>query len=152
LLCENGVYGERLRAMAERRRIPVVAVEAPWTRPIEAGEGERILSQIADVDAIALVHHETTTGLLNPLAGVAALARLHDVRLVVDAVSSFGAEEISLAGSGIDFLCCSANKCLHGLPGAAFVLVSPAGAARAAEVRPTSLYLDLTSYLEASAA
>ena len=72
------------------------------------------------------------------------------MRLVVDAVSSFGAEPIQLAGSGIDLLVASSNKCLHGLPGAAFVLVSPAAAARAAEVPSRSVYLDLAGYLRAA--
>jgi 2-aminoethylphosphonate-pyruvate transaminase len=69
---------------------------------------------------------------------------------VVDAVSSFGAEPLVLDGSGIDMLVASSNKCLHGLPGAAFVLVSPAGAVRAAEVPRRSVYLDLSGYLRAA--
>ena len=96
------------------------------------------LALTADVDAVAVVHHETTTGLLNPLAEIAAAAAEAGVRAVVDAISSFGVEEIALDG-GIDLLTCSSNKCLHGLPGAAFVLVSPAGrGARAASIRPRS--------------
>ncbi len=96
------------------------------------------------------MHHETTTGLLNPLAAIAVVCRQAGVRLVVDAVSSFGAEPIELRDSGIDLLVASSNKCLHGLPGAAFVLVSPAGAARAAEVPRRSVYLDLQGYLRAA--
>src|SRR5262249_9123062 len=63
------------------------------------------------------------------------------------AVSSFAAEELELEGSGIDFVACSSNKCLQGLPGAAFVFVSPAGLDRAETVAPSSVYVDLATYL-----
>jgi 2-aminoethylphosphonate-pyruvate transaminase len=145
LVVENGAYGERVRRMAERHAINHVVVGAPWTAPVAA---DAVASAIDDdVDAIAVIHHETTSGLLNPIAEIAAVAKERDVRLVVDAVSSFGVEDIVLEDSGIDFLACSSNKCLHGLPGAAFVLVSPAGATRVAEVPAPSLYLDLAAYL-----
>jgi 2-aminoethylphosphonate-pyruvate transaminase len=150
LLLENGVYGQRLEEMALRRGIPTEVVRAAWTEPIDVDDVEQALRAEPLIDAIAMVHHETTSGLLNPLAQVAALARSADVRLMVDAVSSFGAEEIELAGSGIDFLACSSNKCLHGLPGAAFVLVSPEGVARAAEVPAASVYLDLPAYMRSA--
>jgi 2-aminoethylphosphonate-pyruvate transaminase len=67
--------------------------------------------------------------------------------VVLDGVSSFGVEDLDVPGSGVDFLACSSNKCLQGLPGAAFLLVSPAGLERLAEVPPTSVYLDLAAYL-----
>jgi 2-aminoethylphosphonate-pyruvate transaminase len=150
LLLENGVYGQRLEQMAARRGIPTEVVRAVWTEPVDVDDVEHALRAEPLIDAIALVHHETTSGLLNPLDRIAALARDVDVRLMVDAVSSFGAEKIELADSGIDFLACSSNKCLHGLPGAAFVLVSPEGAARAAEVPPSSVYLDLPAYIRSA--
>jgi 2-aminoethylphosphonate-pyruvate transaminase len=71
------------------------------------------------------------------------------VRVIVDAISSLGAERLDLARSGIDMVACTSNKCLHGLPGTSFVLLSPAGAARAADAPRRSLYLDITAYLEA---
>ena len=121
---------------------------------VDGGRGAAAVAEALaadpEIDAVALVHHETTTGLLNPLAAIADVCRAADVRLVVDAVSSFGAEPIQLAGSGIDLLVASSNKCLHGLPGAAFVFVSPAGAARVAEVPRRSVYLDLAGYLRAA--
>jgi len=146
LVVVNGVYGERLRAMAERAEIDVVVFECGWTEPADPAAIGALLDE-HPVDAVALVHHETTTGLLNPAQEIAALAREAGVRVVLDAVSSFGVEELVLEGSGIDFLACSSNKCLQGLPGAAFVLVSPAGLTRLAEVPPSSVYLDLAGYL-----
>src|SRR5439155_22044030 len=98
-----------------------------------------------------VIHHETTTGLLNPVHEIAAVAQHHGALTLVDAISSFGAEELNLDGTGIDFVASTSNKCLHGLPGVAFVLLSPRGQARIAEVPPRSLYFDLANYLKAQA-
>jgi 2-aminoethylphosphonate-pyruvate transaminase len=150
LVIRNGVYGERLQAIAEAHEIATVTLDRPWTAAVEPEAVAAALAGDPSLDAVAVVHHETTTGLLNPLAEIAEVCRDAGVRLVVDAVSSFGAEPIELDGSGIDMLVASSNKCLHGLPGAAFVLVSPAGAIRAAEVPRRSVYLDLSGYLRAA--
>jgi 2-aminoethylphosphonate-pyruvate transaminase len=93
------------------------------------------------------VHCETTTGVLNPIDEVGAVARRHGRAYFVDAMSSFGAIPIDLPGSGIDYLVSSANKCLEGVPGFSFVvcrraaLLACAGYAR-------SLSLDLLGQLQ----
>jgi 2-aminoethylphosphonate-pyruvate transaminase len=150
LVVRNGVYGDRLHAIAESHGIATSTIDRAWTEAVEPEAVAAALAGDSSIDAVAVVHHETTTGLLNPLAAIAEVCRQADVRLVVDAVSSFGAEPIELLDSGIDLLVASSNKCLHGLPGAAFVFVSPAGAARAAEVPRRSVYLDLLGYLRAA--
>jgi len=149
LVCRNGVYGDRLATIAERLGIQTVAVRAAQTEPIDPDEVAAALDSDPAIDAVAIVHHETTTGLLNPVHEIAAIAGVRGVRVIVDAISSLGAEELRIAGSGIDMVACTSNKCLHGLPGASFVLLSPAGAARAAEAPRRSLYLDIAGYLAA---
>jgi 2-aminoethylphosphonate-pyruvate transaminase len=149
LVCRNGVYGDRLATIADRLGIQTVSVRASQTQPIDPAAVAAALDADAAIDAVAVVHHETTTGLLNPVHEIAVVARSRGVRVIVDAISSFGAEELSLAESGIDMLACTSNKCLHGLPGTSFVLLSPEGATRAAEAPRRSLYLDIAGYLEA---
>jgi 2-aminoethylphosphonate-pyruvate transaminase len=149
LVCRNGVYGDRLAIIAERLGIETVAVRGFQTEPIDPAAVAAALAADPTIDAVAVVHHETTTGLLNPVNEIAAEARARNVRVVVDAISSLGAEELTLADSGIDMVACTSNKCLHGLPGTAFVLLSPDGAARAIEAPRRSLYLDIAGYLEA---
>jgi 2-aminoethylphosphonate-pyruvate transaminase len=138
-----------LATIADRLGIQMVSVRAAQTQPIDPGAVAAALDADATIDAVAVVHHETTTGLLNPVGEIGAVARARGVPVIVDAISSLGAEELNLSDSGIDMVACTSNKCLHGLPGAAFVLLSPEGAARAAEAPPRSLYLDITGYLEA---
>jgi 2-aminoethylphosphonate-pyruvate transaminase len=145
LVVVNGVYGARLRDTGLRAGIDVVTVEGPWTEPIEVAAVEAALHDGDGFDAVAFVHHETTTGLLNPVGPLARAAAASGAVTVVDAISSFGVEELDVAA--LDFVTCTSNKCLHGLPGASFVLVSPTGVRRAAEVEPTSVALDLGGYL-----
>jgi 2-aminoethylphosphonate-pyruvate transaminase len=150
LVVRNGTYGDRLATMAERHGIEHVSAEAEHWQPVDPSAVAEALDADPDIDAVAVVQHETTTGLLNPLAVIAAVARTRGRLLAVDAISALGAEELPLAEGGIDFVAGTANKCLQGLPGMAFVLLSPAAQARAREARPRSLYLDLANYLAAA--
>lgn len=148
LVCRNGAYGDRIAAMARRLGIPSTPLECPWTEAVDPDAVEAVLRADPSLDAVAVVHHETTTGLLNPVDEIARRASELGRLTVVDAVSSLGGEEFDLAGGGIGMVACSANKCLHGLPGVAFVLLSPAGVARARAASPRSVYLDLARYLD----
>jgi 2-aminoethylphosphonate-pyruvate transaminase len=151
LVCKNGIYGERVESIAHRLGVPVVTVEASDLDPIDPMRVAAALDADSEIDAVSVIHHETTTGLLNPVQEIAAVARAHGVPVQVDAISSLGAEELDLGDSGIDFVASTSNKCLHGLPGAAFILVSPRGQERIAQVPPRSLYFDLGNYLKAQA-
>jgi 2-aminoethylphosphonate-pyruvate transaminase len=151
LVCKNGIYGERIETIARRLGIEVVLVDASPLGPIDPEAVAAALDGDPLLDAVAIIHHETTTGLLNPLQEIAAVAQRREVPVLVDAISSFGAEDLDLDGTGIDFVASTSNKCLHGLPGVAFVLVSPRGQQRIADVPPRSLYFDLANYLSAQA-
>lgn len=149
LVCKNGIYGERIETIARRLGTEVVLIESSTLEPIDPAQVGAALDADPLIDAVAVIHHETTTGLLNPVHEIAAEANKRGVLVACDAISSFGAEELDLNGTGIDFVASTSNKCLHGLPGAAFVLVSPRGQARINEVPPRSLYFDLPNYLKA---
>ncbi len=142
LVLSNGVYGERMRDMLAAHRVPHTILSAPLGQFPSFGEIEKRLKD-KSVTAIALVHHETSTGMLNPLAEVAHLAKKYKKTLLVDAVSSIGAEKIDLAGIG--FLAGSSGKCLHGHPGLAFVFVSDSE--RRALQGSTSVYMNLKEIL-----
>lgn len=149
LVVRNGVYGDRMAQMAEVHGIARVEVETPWTARPDLGQIEAALDADPEIDAVALVHHETTTGLLNPVRAVGALCRPRGVLLIVDTVSGFAGEELELDAWGVDAAASTANKCLHARPGVSFVLVSERARARLVEARPRSVYLDLAAYLRA---
>jgi 2-aminoethylphosphonate-pyruvate transaminase len=90
-----------------------------------------------------VVHHETTTGLLNPVADVARVAHRHGRRVIVDAMSSLFGERLDVTQDGIDFVTASANKCLQGIPGGSFVIARRAAVEALAGAAPRSVYLDV---------
>lgn len=139
LVIENGVYGERITQIATQYGIAHAVLKHEWMQAPD-------LAQIAaKLDAggyshVAVIHHETTTGRLNDLGAIAEVCRARGVKMLVDGVSSFGAEAIDFAGGDIDAVAATANKCLHGVPGAAFVIVRRSALAKAAS---RTYYLDL---------
>jgi 2-aminoethylphosphonate-pyruvate transaminase len=143
----NGAYGERMLEMLKRARIPAAAVRAEESIPPALAELEALLARDAQITHVAAVHCETTTGILNPITEYGQLARKYGKVYVVDAMSSFGALQIDLEDCAIDYLVSSANKCVEGVPGFAFVLCRRA-VLRACAGWSRSLSLDLLSQLE----
>lgn len=121
---DNGFFGQRMAAIARSHGVEVVTVEAPVGRPLDPEQFAARLAEIPDVAAVGLVHHETSTGVLNPLQAVAQVAREHGVPVVVDAVSSMGGVPLPVDEWGIDLCVTVANKCLAGVTGVAPVSIS----------------------------
>lgn len=145
LVLANGVYGERMARMLTVHRKPHQLLQNPWTEPLDLAMVARLLDEHPELTHVATVHHETTTGRLNDLAGLGALCRERELSLLLDAVSSFGAEDIDAEGWNLDALAGTANKCLHGVPGLSFVVASKPLWTRSSP-QVGSVYLDLYSY------
>jgi 2-aminoethylphosphonate-pyruvate transaminase len=143
LVIRNGVYGDRFVQIAEAHGIGTEVVAAPWTRPADPEAVRRALLGSPDIDAVACVHHETTTGLLNPVQAIGAVVRDFEAVFVLDAISSTAIEAPDLPLAAADVICGTANKGLHGIPGVSFLLFSAAkGIDRLFAVPRRSLYLD----------
>ena len=149
LVINNGVYGERMLHMAEAHRIPAVELRYDWTERPALGQIESTLRADSAIDAVALVHHETTTGLLNLVTEVGAITRRAGRLLLLDAVSSLAAEDLDLIRDGVDLCACTANKCVQGLPGVSFVLVRTDAMTAMQHYPRRSLYLHLPLHWEA---
>lgn len=143
LVVVNGVYGDRMARIAAAHGIPVERLTCDLFTPVAPADVDRALAAHPEVSHVALVHHETTTGLLNPLGEVARVAAARGRRLVVDAVSSLFGERLDAGQEPIDFLAASANKCLQGLPGVAFVLARRRALDGLAGRPPRTVALDL---------
>lgn len=146
LVVDNGVYGDRLLRIARAHGIPVEALRYDVTTPVAPADVEAALQAHPEISHVAVVHHETTTGLLNPVAEVAAVAARHGRRVLVDAMSSLFGEPLDVTASGIDAVMASANKCLQGIPGIAFVLARRAALEELRGRAPRSVYLDLHTH------
>jgi 2-aminoethylphosphonate-pyruvate transaminase len=141
LVVANGIYGERIATMLQVQGKTFELVRAPWTEPMRLAAAEQALAAGGFTHAIA-VHHETTTGRLNDVAGLGRICRRYNVSLLLDAVSSFGGEFLDFADGQIEACAATANKCLHGVPGISFVLAQESVFA-SRQSAATSLYLDL---------
>jgi 2-aminoethylphosphonate-pyruvate transaminase len=118
----NGAYGRRIAKMASILGIETQALEFPENVKPDLKQIEALLQAEGDIAMLAVVHCETTTGIVNPIAEIGALAKRAGVDYFVDAMSSFGAIPLDLARCHIDYLVSSANKCIEGVPGFSFVL------------------------------
>jgi 2-aminoethylphosphonate-pyruvate transaminase len=146
VVVNNGVYGDRMLRIARAHGIPTVAVAGDIFAPIRAADVEAALVAHPTATHVAVVHHETTTGLLNPVADIARAAARHGRRLVVDAMSSLFGETLDVTQDGIDFVTASANKCLQGIPGVSFVLARRTALDAVRGRPPRSVYLDLQAH------
>ena len=142
LVLVNGAYGERVVDIARRLGRNVKALRWPEHRRVDPAVVERVLTDDSAITHVALIHCETTTGLLNPLDEIAELVARHQRGLIVDAMSSFGALPIDLRTMPMTALLASSNKCLEGVPGIAFALVEAEAIKHAEGVAP-SLSFDL---------
>lgn len=148
LVLENGVYGERLSRIAGIHGIRHQALEAGWGDVINLEALETLLAS-GDYTHVAAVHHETTTGILNPVDDIATLCTQYGVGLLLDAVSSFGAESIPFEQPCLQAIAATANKCLHGIPGLAMVLCRREALQQDIEPRSLSLHLQSWAALQA---
>jgi len=149
LVINNGVYGERMLRMAEAHRIPTIELRYNWTERPDLAQIESTLHADPTIHAVALVHHETTTGLLNLVNEVGAITRGAGRWLLLDAVSALASEDLDMVRDGVDLCACTANKCIQGLPGVSFVLVRNEAMAVMQQYPRRSLYLHLPLHWEA---
>lgn len=122
LVLANGAYGQRMARIADYYGIRYDLVSLPETELVTGEVARRALEQYPDVTHLAMVHSETTTGLLNRIEEVADVIRGHGLTFIVDAMSSFAGVPIDIDALGIDFLVSSANKCVQGVPGFGFII------------------------------
>ena len=122
LILVNGAYGERMVNIAARYNIASAVLRWAENEPVAPNQVRETLAADSNITHVAIVHCETTTGILNPLYDVGAVVKEAARTFIVDAMSSFGAIPINLETAGIDFLVSSANKCIQGVPGFSFIL------------------------------
>jgi 2-aminoethylphosphonate-pyruvate transaminase len=142
LVLINGAYGQRAkRILAVAGRATFVHETAEDTPP-DLDAIERILTATPAITHVFAVHCETTSGILNPIERIAALSARHSRRLLIDAMSAFGALELDARTTPFDAVAASANKCLEGVPGLGFVVCRREALAET-EGNATTLSLDL---------
>jgi 2-aminoethylphosphonate-pyruvate transaminase len=142
LLIVNGAYGQRARRICEIAGRGVAVHETREDTPPDLTEIERILKSDGAITHVFAVHCETTSGILNPIAEIGALAEKHGRRFLIDAMSAFGALPLDAKATRFDALAASSNKCIEGVPGLGFVIAREAALAETTG-NATTLVLDL---------
>lgn len=122
LIAANGAYGERMAQIAEHAGISHILYREEYHKVPSAQKIGQFLKEHPDITHVAMVHSETTSGILNDIASVAKTVKAVGRTFIVDAMSSFGGVDIPVGELGIDFLISSANKCIQGVPGFSFII------------------------------
>ena len=122
LILINGAYGNRMLKIAEVHRISTMKLVFPEDAQPDPSALRSALRDHPDITHVAVVHCETTTGIINPIELYGDVIKQYNRIFIVDAMSSFGAYSINLTACRIDYLISSSNKCIEGVPGFSFVL------------------------------
>ena len=136
----TGYFGDRLAQMCERYGATVTRLDVEWGRACDPDALARLLSS-KKTDIVAMVHAETSTGVLNPVRELAAVARQHGALTIVDAVTSLGGHPLDVGAWNIDACYSCTQKCLGGPSGLAPVVFGPRALER--RVKCPSFYFDL---------
>lgn len=142
LVLINGAYGKRMATLVERMGRKVTVFETAEDVPTTAQDVDALLAKDGSITHVGLIHCETSTGILNPLTEIAATVERHGRRLIIDAMSSFGALEIDASKIAFDAVIAASGKCIEGPPGMGFVLARKSALEQSAG-NSLSLSLDL---------
>ena len=142
----NGFFGDRISQMARRCGGEVVPIEAEWGRIIEPEQVEEALKANPGAKLVAIVHGETSTGILQPLEEISRIVHAYDALLLVDAVTSLSGCELRIDDWGVDICYSGTQKCLSAPPGMSPVTFSPQAMDVVAKRKepPLSWYLDIS--------
>lgn len=148
LVLNNGVYGERISQMIGLYRLGVSELKYDWTTRPDPERLRLALRQHPEVQAVAMVHHETTTGLINPVKEIADVVDSQNRVFILDAVSALAGESLDIAGPHIYMVAGTSGKCIQGFPGLGFVLIRKGFLEKMRSYPRRSVYLHLTQYVD----
>ena len=126
LVLNNGAYGARITTIARMLKVDTVELGQAEIEPTDLVQVEQMLADDPAITHVAMVHCETTTGMLNPVEAVGEIVRRLGRVFILDAMSSFGGIPMSMELTGAHYLISSANKCIQGVPGFGFVVADRA--------------------------
>ncbi|MDP5359069.1 MAG: aminotransferase class V-fold PLP-dependent enzyme [Paracoccaceae bacterium] len=145
LILSNGEFGERLHKTSLIHNKQTHLIEKPWGTTFDIPQIEAYLLT-HKIDVVAMVHHETCSGMLNPLVRIGALAKASGALFVVDGVSSVGAEVIDMEACNIAFVSSSISKALGSYPGLSFVVGRKKQFKRLKRHAAKTTYLNLATF------
>jgi len=146
LVIKNGVYSQRISAIANAHKMQNMDIAGEWNERFETEPIQIALRQNRSIDVVCVVHHETSTGMLNPVKEIGAIAKKAGRFLLLDGVSSLGGEEIDFNSCNVGMIAGSSGKCIQGFPGVGFVLVRRDLMEQMVTYEHRSVYFHLPTY------
>lgn len=152
LIINNGAYGKRICEMAEIYNLNYVEfksspIEEINLRELEAAinkyNGKEKKTDKALISHLAVIHHETTTGLLNDIKAIGRICKKYNIDMIVDAMSSFAGIPIDMEEMNIKYLASSSNKCIQGMAGVSFVIANKEALEETKNIMSRNLYLNI---------
>lgn len=148
LIINNGAYGKRMCEIASAYNIDYLEYKLEPDLPIEMDLLKRYIEDHTNITQVAVVHHETTTGLLNDIQEIGDLCKVREIGLIVDAISSYAAIPIDMESMNISFMAASSNKNLQGMAGISFVVANKKALKKCKGKTARNYYLNLFSQYE----
>jgi 2-aminoethylphosphonate-pyruvate transaminase len=144
VIINNGAYGKRMCQIAEIYGLKFIEYESPFDEAIDLERLEAFIQNSAEkVAYLAVVHCETTTGLLNDIESIGKMCKKYAITMIVDGMSSFAGVPIEMKTMNISYLAASSNKLLQGMAGVSFIIANKAELERTKNIKPRNLYLNL---------
>lgn len=147
LILSNGEFGERLHKTSLIHNGETHLIKMPWGEPFDLQEIEAYLAHHT-INVVAMAHHETCSGMLNPLAEIGVLAKAHGAIFVVDGVSSVGAELVDMERCKIAFCSSSSSKAIGSYPGLSFVVGRKKQFKKLKAHKAKTTYLNLATFYD----
>uniref|UniRef100_A0A2B4RZ71 NADP-dependent glyceraldehyde-3-phosphate dehydrogenase n=1 Tax=Stylophora pistillata TaxID=50429 RepID=A0A2B4RZ71_STYPI len=148
LIIDNGAYGKRMCQITAIYKIDTVVFKASSIEPIDLKALEKTIQQHKDLTHLAMIHHETTTGLLNDIGAVGLICKKYELSFIVDSMSGFAAIPVDMAAMNIDYLAASSNKNIQGMAGIGFAICNKKALGKTKNIAPRNLYLNLYAQYE----
>lgn len=143
MVINNGAYGERMAKITRAYNIQCVEMKVPWTQRPDLKQIKRALQGDAEITHVCVVHHETTTGMLNPIREIGEVVHSLGRLFIADTISSFAGIPIGIRNDHIDYLMSTSNKCIQGMAGLCFVICKKSEIEKTATYPSRSFYLNL---------
>jgi 2-aminoethylphosphonate-pyruvate transaminase len=143
IIVNNGAYGKRMSQIADSYDMNFLEFESSPIEPIDLQKLEEFIKNSKNISHLAVIHNETTTGLLNDLDAFGSLAKKYHIELIVDAMSSYAAIPIDMKKQNIHYLAASSNKNIQGMAGVGFVIANKESIEKLKDIKPRNFYLNL---------
>ncbi len=148
LVINNGAYGERIAKIARAYQIECIELKFEWDSLPDLHLIEEQLKLDSEIVCVAMIHHETTTGLLNPIKEVGKIVKNYNKLFIVDTISSFAGVPLNINDFNIDFMMSTSNKCIQGMAGVCFVICKKTELEKIQHYPRRSFYLSLYDQYE----